>query len=173
MTVDKLKLGIRTIPNWPKKGIIFRDITPILEDKDLFRLLIDELAKLVPDSPIDKVVGIDARGFILASALAYKLGTGLVIVRKKGKLPYKTISQEYALEYASGNLEIHSDSIRPGENVLLCDDLLATGGTMRAASDLVQKLGGNIKGVLFFIVLESLRGINQLSNFNVKYLVKF
>lgn len=173
MNLETLKSKIRSVPDWPKKGIVFQDITPVLEDKECFGFLIDEMAKLCQTQEIDKIVGIDARGFILASALAYKLRTGLAIVRKKGKLPYKTISQEYALEYASDTLEMHEDAVRPNEKILLVDDLLATGGTMKATIDIVEKLSGNIAGILFFIELADLRGREKLKNHKIKSLIKF
>ena len=173
MNLNSLKLKIRSIPDWPQKGIIFRDITPVLEDKKLFRFLIQELAKSFKGKKIDKIIGIDARGFIMAAALAYKLKTGLAIVRKKGKLPYKTIRKKYTLEYASETLEMHKDSIKPGERVLLVDDLLATGGTMAAAADIIKKLGGKILGILFFIELEDLKGRKKLKGYKTKSLIKF
>lgn len=173
MTLDDLKAKVRSIPDWPKKGIIFRDITPVLEDKKSFHFLIDKLAEFCRKKKIDKIVGIDARGFIIASALAYKLKSGLSIVRKKGKLPYKTIRKKYALEYAVETLEMHKDSIKPGEKILLCDDLLATGGTMAAAVDIVKKMGGKIVGILFFIELEGLKGRRKLKGYKVKSLIRF
>lgn len=173
MRLSDLKKKIRSIPDWPKKGVIFRDITPILEDKRLFKFLIENLAKQFKGKKIDKIVGIDARGFILASALALKLNCGLAIVRKEGKLPWKTIKQEYKLEYASNILEMHEDSIKSGENVLLCDDVLATGGTMKATVDLVKKLGGRVVGILFFIELKDLKGREKLKGYKVKSLIKF
>lgn len=171
--LQDLKSKVRAIPNWPKKGIIFRDITPVLEDKKLFRHLINQLAKPYLKKKIDMIVGIDARGFILAAALAYKLKTGLGIVRKKGKLPYKTIKKSYSLEYASNVLEMHQDTIKPGQKVLLVDDLLATGGTMRAAVDLVKELGGKIVGVEFFVELKDLKGRKRLKGYPVKSLIYF
>ena len=161
MTLNSLKEKIRSIPDWPQKGVIFRDITPCLEDKKLFHFLIEELARPYKSEKIDKIIGIDARGFILAAALAYKLKTGLVIVRKKGKLPYKTIKKKYTLEYAAHTLEMHQDAINPGEKILLVDDVLATGGTMAATVNIVRKLGGEIVGILFFIELK------DLSNYGV------
>lgn len=172
MTLD-LKSKIRSIPDWPKKGIVFRDITPVLEDAKLFRHLIDQLAKPYLKKKIDIIVGIDARGFILAAALAYKLKTGLGIVRKSGKLPYKTIKKKYSLEYASNILEMHQDTIKPGQKVLLVDDLLATGGTMKAAVDLVKKLGGKVVGIEFFIGLKDLKGIKKLKGYPIKSLIYF
>jgi len=173
MDLNVLKLRVRSIPDWPQKGVIFRDITPVLENKKLFHSLINKLAEFCEGEKIDKIVGVDARGFIIASALAYKLKTGLVIVRKKGKLPWKIVRKKYTLEYASETLEMHQDAIRPGERVLLCDDLLATGGTMRAAADIVKKLGGKIIGILFFIELENLKGRKKLKGYKVKSLIKF
>lgn len=173
MTLNDLKLKVRAVDDWPKKGIIFRDITPVLEEKKYFQFLIDELAKFAKDKKIDKIVGIDARGFILASALAYKLKTGLAIVRKKGKLPYKTVRKKYTLEYASETIEIHKGSVKKGERVLLCDDLLATGGTMKATVDIVKKLGSKIVGILFFIELRELRGRKKFKGYKVKSLVNF
>ncbi|MDI6883424.1 MAG: adenine phosphoribosyltransferase [Patescibacteria group bacterium] len=173
MTLKNLKKKVRSIPDWPEKGVVFRDITPVLEDKKLFRFLIEELSKFAKGENPDKIVGIDARGFILASALAYKLKTGLAIVRKKGKLPYKTIKKKYTLEYAAETLEMHRDAIKKGERVLLIDDLLATGGTMKAASEIVKKLGGKIVGILFFIELKGLKGRKKLKGYRVKSLINF
>jgi len=173
MNLKVLKDKIRSVPDWPKKGIIFRDITPVLEDKKSFKFLIDKLASFYKKRKIDKVVGIDARGFILAAPLAYKLKTGLAIVRKGGKLPRKTIKKRYSLEYASQTLEMHQDSIKKGERVLLVDDVLATGGTMKAVCDIVKKLGGKIVGILFFIELKDLKGRKKLKGYKVKSLIKF
>lgn len=173
MNLEFLKSKIRSIPDWPRKGIIFRDITPVLEDKKLFQFLINKLAEFCKNKKIDKIVGVDARGFILASALAYKLKTGLAIIRKKGKLPYKTVRKKYTLEYASETLEIHKGAVKPGEKVLLCDDLLATGGTMKAAADIVKKLGGKIVGIVFFIELRDLNGQEKLKGYKMKSLINF
>lgn len=167
------KKFIREVPDWPKPGVNFKDITPLLQDKDGFQAVIDELAKLCDGEKIDTVVGIDARGFIFASALAYKLKAGLAIVRKKGKLPRKTVSREYALEYASSIIEMHTDTIRPGERVLLVDDVLATGGTMAAACELVEELGGKIIGINFVIDLTFLKGAEKLKKYSVKSLVQY
>ena len=173
MTLNSLKEKVRSVPDWPQKGIIFRDITPLLEDKKLFRFLIEELTRPYKNKKIDKIVGIDARGFILASALAYKLKTGLAIIRKKGKLPCKTVKKKYTLEYAAQTLEMHKDTIKPGEKVLLVDDLLATGGTMKATVDIVKKLGGKIIGILFFIELKDLKGRKKLKGYKLKSLINF
>jgi adenine phosphoribosyltransferase len=167
------KSKIRSIPDWPQKGIIFRDITPVLQDKKLFRQMIDALAKPYLKKKIDVVVGIDARGFLLATGVAYKLGTGVAIVRKGGKLPHKIVSKKYTLEYASNVLEMHRDAIQPGQRVLLIDDVLATGGTMKASIDLVKELGGKIVGIVFFIELKDLQGREKIKGYKTKSLVKF
>lgn len=168
-----LKSKIREIPNWPKKGVNFKDITPLLEDRKLFHRVIDLLIEPYLKKKIDKIVGIDARGFILASAAAYKLKTGLAIVRKQGKLPSKTISKTYTLEYASNTLEIHYDSILPGEKVMLIDDVLATGGTMAATIDLVKRQKGKILGIEFLVELVYLKGRKKLKGQKMRSLVKY
>ncbi len=157
-----LKAKIREIPDWPKPGVNFKDITTLLEDRQAFSLVIDRLAQPFIGQPIDKVVGIDARGFLLAAPVAYKLKAGLAIVRKKGKLPSRTIAQEYTLEYASNTIEMHDDAIKPGENVILIDDLCATGGTALATCDLIAKLGGNIMAISFLIDLPFLGGSEKI-----------
>lgn len=172
-TSNLIKLKIREIADWPKPGINFKDITPLLEDKKLFSKTIDELAKPYLKHKIDKVVGIDARGFLLASALAYKLKTGLAIIRKRGKLPSKTVSRQYALEYGSNAIEMHQDSILPGEKILLIDDVLATGGTIKAAIELVKELKGKIVGVDFLIELPYLNGKKALKGYKTRSLLKY
>jgi len=168
-----IKSKIREIPDWPKKGVSFKDITPLLQDKAVFSKTIDLLASPYIGRKIDKVVGIDARGFILAAALAYKLKTGLSIVRKKGKLPSKTVSQTYSLEYASNTLEMHKDAILAGEKILLIDDVLATGGTMKATIDLVKKLKGKIIGVDFLIELTYLKGRKNIKGYKLRSWIKY
>lgn len=168
-----LKNKIRNIPDFPQKGIIFRDIAPLLEDKKAFGFAIDALAGKVKHLKIDKVVGIDARGFILAGILAEKLGAGMVMVRKKGKLPYETVQEEYDLEYGKAVIEIHKDSIKKDERVLLVDDVLATGGTMSAAAKLVEKIGGSVAGILFLIILEYLPGREKLEGYNLYSLINY
>ncbi len=170
---ESLRSKIREVPDWPKKGVSFKDITPLLQSKKLFCAMVDLLASPYLKQKIDKVVGIDARGFILAAAVAYKLKTGLAIVRKKGKLPRKTVSKEYLLEYASNVLEMHEDSILPGERVIIIDDVLATGGTMGAAVDLVKKLQGKIIGIEFLIELTYLKGRKNLKGQKIKSLLKY
>lgn len=167
------KKKIRNIPDFPQKGIIFRDIAPLLEDKKIFRSVVNRLVKEFKKERIDKVVGVDARGFILAGALASRLGAGLVMVRKKGKLPHKTVSQKFKLEYGQAVLEIHQDSIRPGERVLLVDDVLATGGTMSAAAKLVERLKGKIIAIAFLIILDYLPGRKNLKRYQLFSLVNF
>jgi len=167
------KNKIRSIPDWPQKGVIFRDITPVLQDKTLFHGLINELTKPFLKKKIDVVVGIDARGFLLATGVAYKLGTGVAIVRKKGKLPFKTIHEKYTLEYAANVFEMHCDAIQPGQRVLLVDDVLATGGTLKAAANLVNKLAGKIIGIALFIELKDLGGRKQLKDYQLKSLVQY
>lgn len=168
-----LKKKIRDIPDFPQKGIVFRDISPLLEDKDYFKETVGRLVKKIGKIKIDKVVGIDARGFILAGVLAEKLHAGMVMVRKKGKLPYKTEVVEYDLEYGKQVLEIQQDSIRPGEQILLVDDVLATGGSMSAAIKLVEKLGGEVAKIVFLIILDYLPGRKVLGKYKVISLINY
>ena len=168
-----LQSKIREIPDFPKKGVGFKDITPLLEDADYLRQAIDCLAEVYKNKNIKKIVAIDARGFLIASALAYKLKAGLVIVRKKGKLPYKTIGCDYALEYGQETLEIHRDSIRPKERILIVDDVLATGGTALAAAKLTEKLKGKIIGIAFLIELLFLKGRKKLKKYKIDSLIKY
>ena len=144
MGVEALADKIRKIENWPQKGILFHDITPILQSAEYFRLLVDLLVYRYMGQKIDVVAGLDARGFIIGAALAYQLNVGFVPIRKKGKLPFDTVSQSYALEYGEATVEIHTDAIKPGARVLLVDDLVATGGTMLAGVELIRKLGGEV-----------------------------
>jgi len=168
-----LKSKVRNISDFPQKGIIYRDISPLLEDKDCFKEVIGGLIEKIGRVKIDKVVGIDARGFILAGVLAEKLKAGMVMVRKKGKLPFKTERVEYDLEYGKGILEIQQDSIKPGESVLMVDDVLATGGSMTASIKLVEKLGGKIVKVAFLIVLDYLPGRKVLDQYEIVSLINF
>ena len=159
-----LKSLIRTIPHYPKQGIQFRDITTLLKDPIGFRMVIDAFAQHYATQPIDKIAGIEARGFIIGAALAYKLGVGFVPIRKSGKLPAETIGHDYALEYGADRVEIHTDAIAQGERVLLVDDLIATGGTAEASVALLQKLGGVVVGCAFVINLPDLGGSQRLSD---------
>jgi adenine phosphoribosyltransferase len=165
--MDALKSRIRHVPDFPKPGILFYDVTTLLRDPRGFKLAIDSLTAPFQGKPIDVVVGIESRGFILGSAVADRIGAGFVPVRKLGKLPSKTIRASYALEYGTDSLEMHSDGIEPGQRVLIVDDLLATGGTARATVDLVKEVGGRIEGVAFLIELVALQGRKQLAAENV------
>jgi adenine phosphoribosyltransferase len=173
MTAETLKDAIRPIPDFPKPGILFRDISPLLESAPLFHAAIDLLAAECKGLDAVKVAGLDARGFIFGAALAYRLGIGFVPVRKKGKLPFRTISHVYDLEYGSAEFEIHCDSILPGEKVLLVDDLLATGGTAAAAVHLIKQLGGNVLMALFVVELDGLGGRDQLAPLETRSLINF
>jgi len=164
---------IRDVPDFPVEGILFKDITTLLQDADAFREAVDALASRYADREIDQVVAIESRGFLFGAPVAYKLGAGLVPIRKAGKLPAKTISAEYSLEYGTATLEMHVDAIHPGENVLLVDDLLATGGSAKAATDLIERLGGVIVGVALLIELEFLQGAKQLEGYEVFSLIRF
>ena len=148
---------IRDVPDFPKKGIIFKDITPLLKNSKSLKTMVDIFYNYYKSKKIDKIVSMESRGFIIGSALAYKLGAGFVPVRKKGKLPYKTISVTYDLEYGKDTLEIHKDSINPGDHVLIIDDVLATGGTAKAVTELIEKLSGKIAGLGFLIELSFLK----------------
>ena len=163
---------IRDIPDFPKPGIIFKDITPLLQDAEALRFAVDQMAEFAVSKKVDIVLGAEARGFILGAALAYTLGAGFVPARKPGKLPYETIAAEYELEYGTDSLEIHEDAIGPGTRVLVHDDLLATGGTARAKCDLVEKMGGQVVGVTFIIELAFLAGNNKLKEYDLLSLIK-
>jgi len=170
--VEDLKTYIRDIPGFPKEGIIFKDITTLLKDRTKFREAVDAIAEKFKDEKIDAVVGIEARGFIFGAAVAYKLGAGIVPVRKKGKLPHQTFSVTYDLEYGKDTLEIHQDAFQRGARILIVDDLLATGGTVRAVADLIEKMGGKIAGIGFLIELLPLKGRAKLNNYKVVSLIQ-
>lgn len=155
---------IRTIPDFPHEGILFRDVTTLLADPRGLRLAVDQLLHPYAGQPIDKVVGLEARGFILGGAIAHQLGKGFVPIRKKGKLPGATIGESYTLEYGEASVEIHNDAIQPGEKILLVDDLLATGGTAEAGIKLIERLGGEIMGCAFIIDLPELGGKQRLTD---------
>ena len=160
--VSYVRGAIRSVPDWPKPGVTFRDITPVLQDPRSFRVLIDLFVYRYMRQRLDLVAGIDARGFILGSVLAYELNLGFVPIRKKGKLPYRTVAEEYSLEYGNAAVEMHTDAVRPGQRVLLIDDLIATGGTMVAASRLLQRLGANVIEAAAIIDLPYLGGSKAL-----------
>ena len=168
-----IKKFIRDIPDFPKKGIIFKDITPLLKDKKAFKEAIDQLCNKVEGLNFDLIVAPEARGFILGSAMAYKLGKGFVPVRKPGKLPYKTAYEEFQLEYGTDQLHIHIDAVEKGQNVLIVDDVLATGGTAKALANLVKKVGGNVAGMIFLIELSFLNAREKLQNYWVESLIKY
>ena len=172
-SVDSIADRIRDVPDFPKQGILFKDITPVLSDIDTLRASIKEIAAPFMDLEIDVVVGIESRGFIFGAPIADVLNCSFVPVRKPGKLPWKTESVSYELEYGTDALEIHEDAITEGQNVLIVDDLLATGGTAEATCKLVSKLGGNIKGLSVLIELEDLNGRKRLNQYNVHSLVQY
>ncbi len=171
--MEKIKELIRNIPDFPKEGINFKDITPLLGDAAAFRTVIDALAERHSGKKIDKIVSVEARGFFFGSALSYKIGAGIVPVRKPGKLPYETANASYDLEYGSDTLEIHKDAVKKDENVLIIDDLLATGGTIGAVCELVENLGGNIIEIDFIIELAFLEGRIKLGQRPVFSLITF
>jgi adenine phosphoribosyltransferase len=170
---DYFKQLIRNVPDFPKMGIMFRDITTLLKDREGMKKCADALYEFSKNMKIDKVVGIDSRGFIFGGTLAYMLGAGFVLVRKPGKLPADTLSQSYTLEYGKDTLEIHKDAIKPGERLLIHDDLLATGGTARAACDLIKKAGGEIVQLSFIIELSFLQGRDQFGDYIINSLVSY
>jgi len=169
----ELKKYIRAIPDWPKKGILFRDITPLLGDAKAFKAAVDAMASEYTGAGIQYVAAAEARGFIFGAAVAAKLNAGFVPVRKKGKLPYKTEGITYELEYGSNTMEVHKDAVPAGAKVLMVDDLLATGGTIEAACKLIEKIGGKIEGVVFLIELAELHGIDKLSKYKVKSIISY
>ena len=173
MNEETLKNIIRNVPDFPKKGIVFRDITTLTRDKEAFKFVIDEFAKRYKSKGINYIVSIESRGFIFGAALAYAIGCGLVLVRKKGKLPFRTHSATYDLEYGTDTLEIHEDAFNKGDNILLFDDLLATGGTTAAVRDLIETLEGNILEAAFVIELEFLKGREKIKGVPVFSLVKY
>ncbi|MBE0416107.1 MAG: adenine phosphoribosyltransferase [Dehalococcoidia bacterium] len=169
----KLEERIRDVPDFPKKGIIFKDITPLLKDTAAFKYVIDLLTERYHDKGVEVVVAMEARGFILGAPLAYKLGVAFVPVRKVGKLPAETVSAQYSLEYGVDSLEMHKDAILPSQKVLIIDDLLATGGTIAATIELVEKLGGEVIGIAFLIELTFLNGRQKLKDYQVMSLIQY
>jgi adenine phosphoribosyltransferase len=171
--IAKLRASVRDVPDFPKPGIGFKDITPILADRKLFRASVDVFLEQCRGKKIDKIVGIDARGFLFGSAVAYALEVGFVPIRKRGKLPYKTESAAYSLEYGEAEMEMHVDGIAPGERIVLVDDLLATGGTSASAVALIKKVGGQLLEAQFLIELEFLNGRAKLASTSVVSFLKF
>ena len=168
-----LREKVRVIEDFPKEGISFKDITTLISDGEALKEAVDKMAEFFKDKNIDLVVGPEARGFIFGVPVAYALGAGFVPVRKPGKLPADTVKVEYDLEYGSNILEIHKDAIKPGQKVAIVDDLLATGGTMEAAAELIEKLGGEVVSMQFLIELEDLDGREKLTKYNVNSLIKY
>lgn len=171
--MQELKAQIREIPDWPKKGILFYDLTTLLKNGQAFRKAVEALVDPFKNKPVDVVVGIEARGFIFAPTVAYLLNAGFVPVRKPGKLPAKTHTVTYELEYGTDSLEIHRDAIRPGQRVLIVDDLIATGGTARAVAEMVERMGGNLLGLAFLVELDFLHGREKLSRYDVLSILRY
>ncbi len=168
-----LKSKIRDIPNFPKEGIIFKDITTLLKDPEAFKKSIDKIATFYKDEGIEKVIGVESRGFILGAPVAFQLGAGFIPVRKPGKLPSDIYEAKYELEYGTDTLTIHQDALTPGQRVLIVDDLLATGGTVSATIELIKLLGGVIVGIAFLVELSELRGRNRIDGFNILSLITY
>jgi adenine phosphoribosyltransferase len=171
--LQQLRSLIRDVPDFPQEGVLFKDITPLLADPIAFSTVIDLLVVHFGRGNVDKVVGIEARGFIIASPVAYHFGAGFVPVRKKDKLPWQTESAEYALEYGTATLEVHTDAVRPGERVLIVDDVLATGGTAEATATLVERIGGKVVGLAFLIELGFLNGRDRLEGYDLFTLLEY
>lgn len=170
---EHLKKKIRTVPHWPKKGVMFRDITTLIKDDEGFRETCDKLYDHYKNKKIDVIACIESRGFIFGAVLAYKMKKGLVIIRKPGKLPADTVKHEYEKEYGMDAVEMHADAIKPGDRVLIVDDLLATGGTMEAAGKLIRKMGGKVVGCAFVIELPELKGRKRLGSYELFKLIDF
>ena len=171
--MKKLEEYVRSIPDFPEEGIVFRDITSVLQDKDGLRLSIDAMQELLDGIDFDVVVGPESRGFIFGVPIAYNLNKAFVPVRKKGKLPCETIEKEYALEYGTATIEMHKDSIKPGQKVVIVDDLIATGGTIEAIVELIEQLGGEVVKIIFLMELEGLKGRDKLDGYNVDAVIKY
>jgi adenine phosphoribosyltransferase len=170
---QQLRSLIRDVPDFPQQGIVFKDITPLLADPIAFSTVIDLLVVHFGRGSVDKVVGIEARGFIIASPVAYHSGAGFVPVRKKDKLPWRTEAAEYQLEYGTATLEVHTDAVLPGERVLIVDDVLATGGTAKATADLIERIGGKVVGLAFLIELGFLKGRDRLQGYDLFTLINY
>ena len=164
---------VLTIPDFPEPGIMFRDITSILQDADGFQLAIDSLLALIGDTPCDVIAGAESRGFIFGAPLAYALKKPFVLIRKKGKLPRETVSASYELEYGSAEIEMHADSIQPGQKVILVDDLIATGGTIAASAELIERMGGEVTKIIFLMELAGLEGRKKLEKYDVASVITY
>ncbi len=173
MQIEQIEALIRDVPDFPEPGIVFKDITPVLADPIAFSTIIDLIVVHFGRGNVDKVVGIEARGFILGAPVAYHFGAGIIPVRKKGKLPYDTLEETYALEYGTAALEIHTDAVQAGERVLVVDAVLATGGTAKAAASLVERVGGKVCGIATLIELEFLHGRDKLQGYDLFTLIKY
>ena len=173
MQIEQIEALIRDVPDFPEPGIVFKDITPVLADPIAFSTIIDLIVVHFGRGNVDKVVGIEARGFILGAPVAYHFGAGIIPVRKKGKLPYETLEETYALEYGTAALEIHTDAVQAGERVLVVDDVLATGGTAKAAASLVERVGGKVCGIATLIELEFLHGRDKLQGYDLFTLIHY
>jgi adenine phosphoribosyltransferase len=171
--IEQIQALIRDVPDFPEPGIVFKDITPVLADPIAFSTIIDLIVVHFGRGNVDKVVGIEARGFILGAPVAYHFGAGVIPVRKKGKLPHDTLAEEYALEYGTAALEIHRDAVQPGERILIVDDVLATGGTARAAASLVERVGGKVCGIATLIELDFLHGRDKLQGHDLFTLIHY
>jgi adenine phosphoribosyltransferase len=173
MTTDELKSKIRNVPDFPIKGVMFRDITTLIKDKTAFKYVIDQLYERYKDKKIDQIIGIESRGFIFGGALAHRLCCGFIPARKPGKLPAKTIEESYELEYGRTSLQLHVDAIKPGDRVVVLDDLLATGGTLRATANMVERLGGTIVEIAVIIELTFLKGRDKLKNYDIYAMLEY
>jgi len=168
-----LKEKIRDINDWPQKGVIFRDITPVLGDPEAFKTTIEAMENVLKDTDFSAIAAVESRGFIFGATLAHKMGKGFIPVRKPGKLPFSTISESYSLEYGTDTIHMHTDAVKPGEKIVIIDDLIATGGSSKAAASLVEKLGGSVSALVFLIELEFLNGRNKLQGYEVKSIIKY
>ncbi len=173
MTMKKMEDYVRSIPDFPEPGIIFRDVTSVLQDADGLHLAIDEMQKALEGVECDVIAGTESRGFIFGMPIAYNLHKPFVLIRKKGKLPCETVEKEYALEYGAATIEIHKDAITPGQKVVLIDDLIATGGTIQAAAELIEDLGGEITKIVFLMELAGLKGREKLSKYDVSSVITY
>ncbi|MGN0400332.1 MAG: adenine phosphoribosyltransferase [Blautia sp.] len=171
--MKKLEEYVRSIPDFPEPGIIFRDVTSILQDADGLKLAVDSMQALLEDVDVDVIVGAESRGFIFGAPIAYNLHKPLILIRKKGKLPCETIEASYDLEYGSATIEMHKDSIKPGQKVVIVDDLIATGGTIEAAAKLIEELGGEVVKIVFLMELEGLKGRERLSKYDVASVIRY